>query len=131
MYLNTLKVLQKVTLIALGILLGLIVIENLQFQFKNYKTGEENVAKMKQEINSVTAKQLQKSKSEENSQTTAEDSRLAEATAIALWWTPFIGEMEYTKDCGDSVCFFTGNHKYFTHEKLKVTMIFPLKVYDD
>lgn len=45
---------------------------------------------------------------------------ISEATAVVLWWTPFIDEMEYTKNCGNSVCFFTGNRKYFHHEKLKV-----------
>lgn len=44
---------------------------------------------------------------------------VAEAAAIVLWWTPFIDEMEYTKNCGNSVCFFTGNRQYFDHEKLK------------
>lgn len=46
---------------------------------------------------------------------------LAEASAVVLWWTPFIDEMEYTKNCGDSVCFFTGKRKYLGHDKLKVS----------
>lgn len=49
-----------------------------------------------------------------------ENSQLAEAAAIVLWWTPFIYESEYTKNCGGSVCFFTGNQSYLKHEKLKV-----------
>lgn len=51
--------------------------------------------------------------------------QLSEATAVVLWWTPFIDEMEYTKNCGNFVCFFTGKHKYFQHEKLKVKHLLP------
>lgn len=52
---------------------------------------------------------------------TTENHELGEAAAIMVWWTPFIGEMEYTKSCGDSVCFFTGKREYLRHQKAKVS----------
>lgn len=54
--------------------------------------------------------------------TTVDDTETSDASAILLWWTPFINDLEYTKNCGNSACFFTGNRKYFNHEKLKVNV---------
>lgn len=126
MTLNPIKLLQKLILVSLAILLILIVFENVYYQLsgsnKTFSAPSTQAPKLSDNA------QNHKSEVINSIQTTVDDSGLTEATAIMLWWTPFIGELEYTKNCGGSVCFFTGNHKYFGHEKLKVYIICVAKI---
>lgn len=52
-----------------------------------------------------------------------DDSEVSEVSVIVLWWTSFIDGLEYTKNCGNHICRFTGNRKYLNHAKTKVTFI--------
>lgn len=53
-------------------------------------------------------------------QLTEDDSEVSEVSVIVLWWTSFIDGLEYTKNCGNHICRFTGNRKYLNHAKTKV-----------
>lgn len=117
---------QKCLLTALAIVLCLIVIENCLNKFiLNYTTGQKKSILRETSIVAVEQQQAFDSNINNNNDvavaiSSTDDSQMSEAAVILLWWTPFIGEMEYTKNCGNSVCFFTGNRKYINHEKLKV-----------
>lgn len=131
MYLNLSKILQKFLIIALVSLAFLIIFEDL-YSYLYESRDQTKVNPVKHEsIAQKLASSFQKSflstvpvRKEEfinaNTPITTDDGQMTEASAIVLWWTPFIGELEYTKNCGDSVCFFTADRKYFKHEKLKV-----------
>lgn len=129
------KVFQKCILAALAIVLCLIVAENFLNKFVLDKAIGEAKAVILRESPIDVLQQQQPAEADNNNNneiavatSSTDDSQMSEAAAILLWWTPFIGEMEYTKNCGNSVCFFTGNHKYFNHEKLKVISVacFPI-----
>lgn len=134
MFLNSLKLFQKLTLVALVVFLFLIIFENFYSQYfdsqrneiemnVDHVTSSNLVANKLIAVRSTPQNTIVQKVENDNSgniQTTVDDSQSTEATAIVLWWTPFIDELEYTKNCGDSVCFFTGNRNYLKHEKLKV-----------
>lgn len=128
MFFTLAKVFQKCILVALALVLCLIVMDSFlnKFIFTN-SNGEKvsTVASKSQIVIDVAVDTINSNNNANNNDvavamSSTDDSQISEAAAILLWWTPFIGEMEYTKNCGNSVCFFTGNHKYITHEKLKV-----------
>lgn len=132
------KLFQKLSFVALVIFILLIIFEIFFSQFSDNEIKEKPIAlKLKENIVIKHVQTQQSSTSivhknesidnnnmsinnRNNIQTTIDDSQITEAAAIVLWWTPFIGELEYTKNCGDSVCFFSGNRNYVKHEKLKV-----------
>lgn len=128
MFFNLAKLLQKCILAALAIVLCLIVMENFLNRFILYQlNGPKDSVARESSIVVLEQQQAVEAAVDSNSNndvaatlSSTDDSQMSEAAAILLWWTPFIGEMEYTKNCGNSVCFFTGNQKYFNHEKLKV-----------
>lgn len=128
MIFNLAKVLQKCLLVALAVVLCLIVMENFLNRFllnhtnsqKESNVRETSIVELERQQQAVEGAIDTNNAAAVSSST--DDSQMSEAAAIVLWWTPFIGEMEYTKNCGDSVCFFTGNQKYFVHEKLKVIL---------
>lgn len=57
-------------------------------------------------------------------QTTLDDSEVSEVSIIVLWWTSFIDGLEYTKNCGNHICRFTGDRKYLKHDKTKVNICY-------
>lgn len=128
MFFNLAKMLQKCILAALAVVLCLIVLENFLNKSILYPSnGPEDSIARSSSIVVVEQQQVVEAAVDTNNNndvavaiSSTDDSQMSEAAAILLWWTPFIGEMEYTKNCGNSVCFFTGNQKYFNHDKLKV-----------
>lgn len=128
MFFNLAKLLQKCILAALAIVLCLIVMENFLNKFNFYQPhGPKDSIARESSIVILEQQQFVEAAVDSNNNndvavaiSSTDDSQMSEAAAILLWWTPFIGEMEYTKNCGNSVCFFTGNQKYFNHDKLKV-----------
>lgn len=115
MFINSAKLFQKCILIIFAVIVCLIVLQNLLniFWFSSVQTNKKPVYS--------ALKIIEKSKIIiENTISTTENNELSEASAILLWWTPFISEMEYTKNCGNSVCFFTGKREYLHHSKTKV-----------
>lgn len=127
------KVFQK-CIVILAIVLCLIIMQNFLNKFlDNNANGHENSIKRESSIIVLEQQQAVESVNDNNVNnnnndvavaiSSTDDSQMSEAAVILLWWTPFIGEMEYTKNCGNSVCFFTGNHKFLNHEKLKVIFI--------
>lgn len=104
--LSSKKVLHKIALFALVAFLCLFIIfENFYNKFSELKID------VSQPIQSYEV----------------DDSEANEVDVIVLWWTPFIGELQYTKNCGDSICRFTGNRKYFNHAKMKVNFSISIK----
>lgn len=135
MFLNLTKLLQRMTAFLLALFIFLIVFGSVYNNQKNEPEVKHHVTK----IISVPKKLIATPNAHiatihsadadnpGNMPSTFDDnSQLAEAAAIVLWWTPFIYESEYTKNCGGSVCFFTGNQSYLKHEKLKVGTTFPI-----
>lgn len=130
---NSMKIQQKFTLIILLILLCLTFleyfygdlsgpkIENKSIQ--NHEASDSNKAKTHSNVEKKIVKY-------DKLQTVIDDSEMNEVNVIILWWTQFIGELEYTKNCGDSICRFTGNRKYFNHEKLKVSSFYFFSAYE-
>ncbi|XP_035218141.1 alpha-(1,3)-fucosyltransferase 10-like isoform X3 [Stegodyphus dumicola] len=43
---------------------------------------------------------------------------------ILIWWTPFTGENGAYKQCGNDICFFTDEKKYFSDPLTKVMKLF-------
>lgn len=39
---------------------------------------------------------------------------------IIIWWTPFIGNVEYSRKCGNTRCLFTENRHLLDHSNFKV-----------
>lgn len=62
--------------------------------------------------------------SKQDIQTTFDDSEVSEVSIIVLWWTSFIDGLEYTKNCGNHICRFTGDRKYLNHDKTKVNICY-------
>lgn len=129
MFFNLAKVFQKCILAALAIVLCLIVIENFlnKFILNDAIDQKESIVALEQKQQQAVDVVVDSNSNNINNDaaiSSTDDSQMSEAAVILLWWTPFISEMEYTKNCGNSVCFFTGNHKYFHHEKLKVIFKF-------
>lgn len=129
MFFNLVKLFQKCILVALAVVLCLIVMENfLNKLIFNHSSERSELILRESSIVALEQPQaadtiVESSNNNINADvvmSSTDDSQMSEAAAILLWWTPFIGEMEYTKNCGNSVCFFTGNHKYINHEKFKV-----------
>lgn len=112
MYLNRSKVVQKCSFVAFVLLLLIILFDDVFNLFTS--SDQEHVKERMVDEQRQVVKKIPTIPS-----AVTENSEMSEASAIMLWWTPFIGEMEYTKDCGNAVCFFTGNHHYIGHEKLK------------
>lgn len=111
MFANSFKVFHKFIIYGLVIVLCLIYIENLYSKQLNDNLVLRNKSDIRKIENEKTTHTV----------STTDGIESAEAQAIVLWWTPFIDEMEYTKNCGtNSVCFFTGNRDYIHHKKLKV-----------
>lgn len=110
MFLNSLKFVPKCIICGLFCILCLIYYASLYSQ-DTIKTSDHSI-RIKHEI--ATSVPVSTTDAFESS----------EAQAIILWWTPFIDEMEYTKNCGasSSVCFFTGKRNYLHHEKLTVSV---------
>lgn len=127
MFVNLTKLLQRMTAFLLVLFLFLIVFgsvynQNSEPEVKHHVTKiisvpKKLIATPNTRIASVHSVDMDNTG---NIQSTFDDSSQLDATGIILWWTPFIYESEYTKNCGGSVCFFTGNQSYFKHEKLKV-----------
>lgn len=114
---NSLKVFHRTLLSGLVVILCLLFLENLFNRQNAYKAMRRFIyttGPMKQYHNVSRASTIPAATEEGTNE-------ISEAAAVVLWWTPFIDEMEYTKNCGNSVCFFTGKRKYFQHEKLKVS----------
>ena len=115
MHMNSLKLIRRVLFGGLAVVLCLVLLENAVSRYRtrfserkfHFSTGHVTV-------------------NEPAHTAPIEETLETEASAVMLWWTPFIGEMEYTKNCGNAVCFFSGNDKYLRHPKLKVSK--PLKV---
>lgn len=42
---------------------------------------------------------------------------------IIIWWTPFLGNIEYSRTCGSTRCLFTENRYLLDHSKLKVRLL--------
>lgn len=128
MFVYLMKLLQKMTAFLLVVFLFLIVFgiiynQNSEPEVKHQVTKIISVPKKLIAIPNTRIASVRSADMDNTGNilsTFADNSQLAEATAIILWWTPFIYESEYTKNCGGSVCFFTGNHAYLKHEKLKV-----------
>lgn len=128
MFYSLAKVFQKCILVALALVLCLIVMDSFlnKFIFTNSNGEKVPIVAPKAQIVIDAAVDTINNNNNNNdvavAMSSTDDSQISEAAAILLWWTPFIGEMEYTKNCGNSVCFFSGNHKYIHHEKLKVIL---------
>lgn len=134
MFFNLAKVFQK-SIVVLAVVMCLIIMENFLNKFlDNNANDHENSIVRESSIIALEQQQAVESVNDNNVNnnnnidvavaiSSTDDSQMSEAAVILLWWTPFIGEMEYTKNCGNSVCFFTGNHKFLNHEKLKVILI--------
>lgn len=128
MFVNLTKFLQRLTAFSLVLFLFLIIFgsiynQNNDHDVKHHVTKIISVPKKLIATSNTRIESIPSADTDNNGnvQPTFDDSsQLAEAAAIVLWWTPFIYESEYTKNCGGSVCFFTGNQSYFKHEKLKV-----------
>lgn len=45
---------------------------------------------------------------------------------IIIWWTPFLGNIEYTRTCGSTRCLFTENRHLLDHSNFKVSSDFAL-----
>ncbi|KAG4075099.1 hypothetical protein HA402_013494 [Bradysia odoriphaga] len=43
---------------------------------------------------------------------------------IIVWWTPFIGNVEYSRTCGNTRCLFTENRHLVDHSKLKAILFY-------
>lgn len=115
MFLNSIKFFHKFTIYGLIIVLCLIYVEN--FYSRRFNNNKLFV------LDKSDIKQIEHEKTTHFVSTT-DGIESAEAQAIVLWWTPFIDEMEYTKNCGgNSVCFFTGNRDYLHHKKMKVDFV--------
>lgn len=112
MFAYSFKFLHKFIIYGLLIVLCLIYIENLYSKQLYNNIFLRNKSDIRKIDNEKTTHAV----------STTDGIESAEAQAIVLWWTPFIDEMEYTKNCGgNSVCFFTGNRDYIHHKKLKVS----------
>lgn len=129
MFVNLTKLLQKMTAFLLVLFLFLIIFgsiynQNSEPEVKHHVTKIISVPKQLIAIPNTRIASVRTADTHNtgNTQSTFDDSssQSAEAAAIILWWTPFIYESEYTKNCGSSVCFFTGNQSYLKHQKLKV-----------
>lgn len=129
MFLNSIKVFHRFLIGGLLVILCIVFMDSFvghQSGLKTKKIVSKSIFHNKlSEIENVAAQKLISSETEES----RGDSEISEASAIVLWWTPFIDELEYTKNCGNSVCYFTGNQKYFNHEKLKVITCIPQMTY--
>lgn len=128
MFVNLTKLLQRMTAFLLALFLFLIVFgtvynQNSELEVKHHVTKIISVPKklIATPNTRIASVHTADTDNTANKLSTFDDnSQLAEAAAIILWWTPFIYESEYMKNCGGSVCFFTGNQSYLKHEKLKV-----------
>jgi len=45
-----------------------------------------------------------------------------------MWWTPFIGDIDYKRQCGNIECLFTENRKYLDNRNLKVSKLKVLRL---
>lgn len=111
---NSLKIFHKILLTGLIAVLCLVFLENFFDRRIAYKAVKHFIYTTKSTPANGVAIAATSATEDGNNE-------LSEAAAVVLWWTPFIDEMEYTKNCGNSVCFFTGKRKYIHHEKLKVS----------
>lgn len=114
MFMNSLNLFHKILICGLVVVLCLIFLDSIYNRQDGIRSKKRLVA---------TANEIAKPRNRNSGAFLSTDdgnNEIAEAAAVILWWTPFIDEMEYTKNCGNSVCFFTGKHKYINHEKLKV-----------